>query len=204
MSPGLAGSSTVARPSFMAGATAACSGAPPSSSSPANPEAAATAPSLYGRRPPPGHPARHMEPSRAGAPLLQPLTAGHRPAAQAGTHRGRRDTEPKEERGGTTEEQQRDMDLHLWRSNRPVFTGNSTSQRRRCSINQRRRRLPGRLEEGTGGRAGGRPHRALAVGVTAGRPAGRRRRRQHRRVLLGTKCPASGSGWGRLRVRGKP
>jgi hypothetical protein len=45
-SPGLAGSSTVARPSLMAGATAACSGAPPSSSTPANPEAAAAAPSL--------------------------------------------------------------------------------------------------------------------------------------------------------------
>jgi hypothetical protein len=34
----------------MAGATAACSGAPPSSSTPVNPEAAAAAPSIYGRR----------------------------------------------------------------------------------------------------------------------------------------------------------
>jgi hypothetical protein len=34
----------------MAGTTAACSGAPPSSSTPATPEAAATAANIFGRR----------------------------------------------------------------------------------------------------------------------------------------------------------
>jgi hypothetical protein len=82
-----------------------------------------------------------------------PSTTDSRPSAggrrRKPAHTGRRrDTEPKEERGGTTEEQQRDMDLHLWRSSRPVFTGNSTSQWRCYSTNQRRRRLPGRQEEG--------------------------------------------------------
>jgi hypothetical protein len=92
-----------------------------------------------------------MEPSRAGAPLLQPLTAGHRPAAGGAsrhTQGGGGTQNQRKKEGGTTEEQQRDMDLHLWRSSRPVFTGNSTSQWLCCSTNQRRRRLPGRQEEG--------------------------------------------------------
>jgi hypothetical protein len=33
-----------------------------------------------GRRPPPGHPVRHLEPRRPGARLPQPLKAGRRPA----------------------------------------------------------------------------------------------------------------------------
>jgi hypothetical protein len=40
------------------------------------------------------------------------------------------------------------MDLHWWCSRRPAFTGNSTSQRRRCSTSQRQWRLLGRQGEG--------------------------------------------------------
>jgi hypothetical protein len=36
----------------------------------------------------PGDLARHLEPSRAGAPLLRPLKAGHRPVAHAGAPGG--------------------------------------------------------------------------------------------------------------------
>jgi hypothetical protein len=40
------------------------------------------------------------------------------------------------------------MDLHLWHSSRPAFSGNCTSQRRRYSTCQQRQRLPGRQREG--------------------------------------------------------
>jgi hypothetical protein len=94
--PGFAGSLTAAHPSFSIGTMAARRGAPPfftndggppsPSSSPATKDTAAAASSTYGRRmgghrPPPEPPARLLEPSRAGALLLQHLTTGLRPAA---------------------------------------------------------------------------------------------------------------------------
>jgi hypothetical protein len=73
---------------------------------------------LLHRQPPPQHPPWHMEPHRAGAPLLQPLNVGigqrHKPTLLGTVEEARR-----EERGGVAEEQWKTKDLHPQHSGRP-------------------------------------------------------------------------------------
>jgi hypothetical protein len=56
-------------------------GRPPFALSATAQEASPTPAQIFGRRPPPGDPARHLVPGCAGAPHRRPLKAGHRPAA---------------------------------------------------------------------------------------------------------------------------
>jgi hypothetical protein len=78
----------------MARTMAARSGAPPASSTPATPEAAAAAPSIYGRRVGAADRRPGIRRGTWSPALLRPLTIGHRPAAQAG-EQGRRDNTKK-------------------------------------------------------------------------------------------------------------